>query len=118
MAVVILAIGLVLLAVWLALRHCNDYWKRHGVPCVPATLLLGNMKEICMFRKAMANHFQDMYNNAACTESPVVGINIFLRPALMVRDLDLVKTILVKDFASFSNRYVCNNLCCQAQPII
>lgn len=92
------------LIIWFYLRRRYGYWRRHGVPSIAPTLFLGNMKPICLFRKSVADHFNDVYKDNSVGDSAAVGIHIFMRPALVVRDLDLVKAILVKDFASFSNR--------------
>lgn len=101
----VLAIGLLaLLGIWLALRYRNGYWKRCGIPYIPATVLVGNLMELCTFSKPMVDHLSDLYNDPCCKDSAVVGIHIFHKPALMVRDLNLVKAILLKDFQAFANR--------------
>lgn len=104
MAFWLLAIGLILLGIWLKLRHINGFWQRRGVPFFPGTVFVGNMKDMCTFSKPIVNVLEDLYNSPAAKDSAAVGIHIFLRPALMVRDLDLIKAILVKDFTSFNNR--------------
>lgn len=104
MGLVLWAIGVIFLGIWLALRHNNGYWRRQGVPFIPATILMGNFEKICMFRKSVADNFYDIYNSQYANKSAAVGIHQFLTPALVVRDLDLVKAILSQDFAAFSNR--------------
>lgn len=104
MAFILLAIVLVLIGIWLKLRHRNGYWQRQGVPFIPGTAFLGNMTEACTFSKPMVTVLKDLYESPIAQESAAVGIHIFTRSALMVRDLDLVKAVLVKDFVSFNNR--------------
>lgn len=87
------------------LRRKFLYWNRHGVPSVPGFPILGNLKPICLFQTQTANHFNDIYQDERCKESPVIGIHLFLKPALIVKDLELIRAILIKDFASFCNRY-------------
>lgn len=85
------------------LLYINSYWKRHGVPFVSATPLLGNMSQVCLFRRSVAENINDMY--VELPEEPIVGIHLFTNPALIIRNLDLIKAIVVKDFAAFQNRY-------------
>lgn len=93
------------LFIWYKLRRLFLYWDRHGVPSVRGAPILGNLKPICFFEKQTALHFNDLYNDKGCTDSVVVGIHVYLKPALIVRDLELIRAILIKDFASFRNRY-------------
>lgn len=101
---ILLACSIVFL--WSNLRRQYSYWKHNGVPFVPATLFLGNLKPICFCQTTTALHFDDIYNDSRGKDSPVIGIHLFLKPALIVKDLDLIRTMLIKDFASFSNRLV------------
>uniref|UniRef100_T1GMQ0 Cytochrome P450 n=1 Tax=Megaselia scalaris TaxID=36166 RepID=T1GMQ0_MEGSC len=49
--------------------------------------------------------FQDLYEDKVAKNEPYVGIHIFNKPALLIRDLELVKKVLIKDFQYFSNRF-------------
>lgn len=100
-----LSIVVFLLGIWSALRYRNGYWKRRGIPFIPATVVVGNFKEVCNFSTPLVEQFRSWYNHPVGKDSPVVGIHLFYRPALLIRDLDLVKAVLLKDFAAFSNRY-------------
>lgn len=104
MAVFLLAFGAIFLGVWFILHHRNGFWKRQGVPYVPGTLFLGNMKDVSTMKKPIVSVLEDIYNSSAGKDAAVVGMNIFVRPVLMLRDLDLIKAVMVKDFAAFNNR--------------
>lgn len=59
-----------------------------------------------MGRKCMGVNLYDLYN---CSNEPIVGIYLLFRPALLVRDADLVKRILSTDATSFYDRGVYHN---------
>lgn len=44
------------------------------------------------------------YNAPGFENEPVVGIFLSYRPALVIRDLDLIKTVMIKKFQYFNNR--------------
>ena len=53
-------------------------------------------------KTTIGEHLQRIYNEHS--DKPYVGIFSFDKPSLLVRDLDLVKNILVKDFQNFVDR--------------
>lgn len=84
------------------LRYINSYWKRNGVLYVKSTPFLGCMKPVVLRQKNIAENFDDCYNEFP--DEPMVGIHLFTKPTLMIRDLELVKEIVVKNYSSFQNR--------------
>lgn len=98
-------ISSLLISIYLWTRSRYLYWKHHNVPYLPATPFIGNMLDIVLFRKCPAECFADIYNNKNFENEPIIGIHIFHKPGLLIKNLDLIKRILVKDFNSFSNRY-------------
>lgn len=69
------------------------YWKRKNVPY-----------------KALVNIFdrkylvRNIYNYAKTKNSQIYGVFFFTKPALVIRDLNLIKHVLVKDFQHFDSR--------------
>lgn len=100
----LLAIGVLLVTIWQALRYRNCYWKRNGVPFISATVVVGSFKDVCTLKKPLVCELNDWYNHPAAKNSAIVGFHMFHRPAILVRDLGLIKDILMKDFNSFCNR--------------
>jgi cytochrome P450 family 6 len=94
-------IGLVLIALNLY-KKTFEYWKTREVPNVEPEFLHGNTRGLGKtyhsfeFMKKVYNELKD--------KGPVGGVHISIRPTAIITDLDLVKTILVKDFKYFSNR--------------
>jgi cytochrome P450 family 6 len=77
------------------------YWKRRGVP--HATPILFSPETRGLGKTLTASKFQQTIYDKFKGE-PVCGMTIFGSPVLMIRDLDLVKNIFIKDFNSFPNR--------------
>lgn len=75
------------------------------MPSVPGVPFFGNFKDIVRGRQCLANMFRDIYDTERFQSSPVVGFEMFHTPALFVRDPELAKLVLIKDFASFSERW-------------
>jgi hypothetical protein len=53
-------------------------------------------------KTTIGEQLQRIYNEQS--DKAYVGIFSFNKPTLLIRDLDLVKNILVKDFHNFTNR--------------
>jgi len=75
------------------------FWQILGIPYVKPTPFVGNLKE-CAFQKVnIGKHLQQIY--VENSDKPYVGIFSFDKPILFIRDVELVKNILVKDFHYF-----------------
>ncbi|XP_055853972.1 probable cytochrome P450 6g2 [Episyrphus balteatus] len=81
------------------------YWRRKNVPFVEPNILLGNLVDMLKFTQSSAENLQQMYNHKNAQDQPVLGIYILSKPALLIREPELIKSILVKNFNKFSNRY-------------
>ncbi|XP_049836826.1 probable cytochrome P450 6a13 [Schistocerca gregaria] len=96
-AVIFVAAMLVLMCRWI-----YGYWKRRGVPFLEPDSVFGNFKEILLSRKFFGEGLQELYWRLQ--PHPYGGIFISLRPALLIRDPELIKSCLVKDFNHFQHR--------------
>ena len=94
----------ILIGLYGYIRHINSYWKRNKIPYVPAKPIAGNLLDVLLFRKCVAETFSDIYNDRATADKPFVGIHFFHKPALVIKDPELIKKVLVKDFGSFNDR--------------
>ncbi|KAH8297244.1 hypothetical protein KR044_008565 [Drosophila immigrans] len=102
----LLLLAVVLLALVYALleRH-YAYWRRRGVSELRPCKLLGNLAGILSMRSSPADCIWDLYNHPDAQDKPFVGIHVFHKPALLLRDPELIKRIMIKDFPKFCNRY-------------
>jgi cytochrome P450 family 6 len=83
------------------IRNFN-FWKKLGVPYPKPLPLLGSLKECVLLKVTIAQHLKNLYDEYS--DKPYVGIFSFDQPSLLVRDLELVKNILVKDSNIFTDR--------------
>jgi cytochrome P450 family 6 len=79
-----------------------NFWQKLGVPYVKPTPFFGSLKECALLKTTIGEQLQRIYNEH--NDKPYVGIFSFDKPSLLVRDLELVKNILVKDFQNFMDR--------------
>ncbi|XP_071648786.1 cytochrome P450 9e2-like [Temnothorax longispinosus] len=83
-----------------AVHRTYFYWKNKGVPYMPDSLssFMSGWKLI-LNRISFVDHFQYVYNYFP--DAKYVGIMDFGTPGVLVRDPELIKDIMVKDFESF-----------------
>lgn len=90
------------------IRHRFTYFERHGIPHDPPSFPVGNLQGIngkihsaLIFQKFYIK-FKDI--------APVCGFYMFLKPNVIVTDLDVIKDILIENFESFRNRGLYSNV--------
>ncbi|KAF2887508.1 hypothetical protein ILUMI_18665 [Ignelater luminosus] len=80
-----------------------DYWEKRGVPYPKPLPFIGNVFDLFTGRVGIGHLLADFYNNY---KTPYFGIYVFNKPYLILRNLELIKDILVKDFNYFPDRTV------------
>jgi len=83
------------------LRHTFNYWKFIGIPQIDTNFLYGNL-----FKLTSVHHLEwirEVYRKFK-GQSKVAGFYLFFKPIAVILDLDLVKSILIKDFDKFVDR--------------
>nr|QZM07474.1 cytochrome P450 monooxygenase CYP345BA1 [Lasioderma serricorne] len=80
----------------------HDYWKIRGVPHKTPSPIIGNIWPVLSNQLSIGNFLRELHNS---TNQPFLGFHTD-RPALLIRDPELSKTILVKDFQIFDNHSV------------
>lgn len=78
------------------------YWKKRNVPYLEAELYHGNSEY-------HAYEFMLKCYHGLKHLGPVGGAYIMTRPCAFINDLDLVRTVLIKDFSAFKNRGIYSN---------
>lgn len=94
-------IAILLVVALLFVKRQYSYWETVGVPSLKPTIPFGNLKSIVNKERSFGTAIYDLYTQ---TKEPFVGIYLFFRPALLVRDEELVKNILTRDFQHFHDR--------------
>lgn len=80
-----------------------SYWKRRGIPHDQPHFIYGNMFGI-QTEKNFHELLRDYYMKYKHSK-PFVGFYMMASPDAMILDLDLIKSILIKDFHNFNDRY-------------
>lgn len=95
------------MSLYVFLKRSYSYWKRNGFKTLPdVNLLFGHFKATFAQKESVGLFFLRVYRS---TTEPFIGVYGLLRPILFIRDPELIRAILIKDFAHFSGRGVhCN----------
>jgi hypothetical protein len=102
--VLVVSLSAIFIALYLYFTRNFKFWHKLGIPYVKPTPFVGNLKE-CAFQKVnFGEHLQQIYEKHS--DKPYVGIFSFDKPILLIRDLELVKNILLKDFQYFKDRII------------
>lgn len=99
-------IGVLTLA-YFYVKHVYCYWDRKGFKTLPNfNYVLGHFKSLFTMKTSFGDWTRTMYNS---TKEPFIGVYGILKPILLIRDPELIRSILIKDFASFQDRGVHSN---------
>ncbi|XP_075979732.1 cytochrome P450 6B1-like [Anticarsia gemmatalis] len=96
---------LVFVFAWLLyyfLTKSFNYWKDRQV-CGPKPIpFFGNFKDVVLRKKHVGMLYNEMYKQYP--DEKVVGLFRMTAPTLLIRDLDIAKQVLIKDFECFPDR--------------
>lgn len=89
--------------VYLYFKYSFGYWKSKGVPydepSIPFGSIAGVGKTLGMFEIT-----KNIYDKFKPTRAKLCGAFFFARPIAILFDLELIKTVLIKDFSNFISR--------------
>jgi hypothetical protein len=84
------------------------FWQKLSIPYAKPKPFFGNLKD-CVFQKvSMGKTLQQIYEEHS--DKPYIGIFSFDKPSLLIRDVELVKNILVKDSQIFIDHIMTVNV--------
>lgn len=101
-------------ASYLWLRHRYSYWERLVVPGPKPVYIFGNLFKQLTFQEHISTAYQrwhNTYNNV-----PYVGFYKLLQPAVMIRDPELQREVLVKSFTHFQDNDITLSYNCKKSP--
>lgn len=96
-------IAVLLIAVYWFVTNQYAYWENVGVASIKPKIPFGNIQSVIKKERSFGTAIYDLYKQSS---EPFVGIYLFFRPALLIRDAELVKTVLTTDFQHFHDRGV------------
>ncbi|XP_049938377.1 probable cytochrome P450 6a13 [Schistocerca serialis cubense] len=98
---------LVVAAAWLLWKYLTwsySHWQRLGVPCPQPSVPFGNVKELMLGRKHFSEVADDIYRQM--DGQPFCGFYRVRQPVLLVRDPELARAVMIRDFAAFHDNNV------------
>lgn len=97
--IVILGTLLYYYVVWL-----QNYWKRRGVPQGRTIWLFGDLFWYTLRRESTADLVKRVYDE--CPGTRYSGLYQFTSPTLIIKDVDLIKLLAIKDFDHFPDHRI------------
>ncbi|XP_026749508.2 LOW QUALITY PROTEIN: cytochrome P450 6B5-like [Galleria mellonella] len=79
-----------------------NYWKDRGITGPDPIPFFGNIKDSTFRREFIGETFVKIYKQYP--NEKVVGVYRMTTPCLLIRDLDIIKHIMIKDFNKFTDR--------------
>lgn len=87
-------------------KFVYTHWQRYGFPYLKPSIPFGNLGSVAKRETCFGVNIYQLYK---ASSEPFVGVYLFFRPAILVRDAELVQKILVSDFRNFHDRGIfCN----------
>lgn len=97
----LLIIAIACVALYFGLRRVYTYWKRNGFPEVTPSIPFGNLTSFIKQETSFGVNLCNLYWES---KAPLLGIYLFFKPALLIRDAPLAKRIMTTDFEFFHDR--------------
>ncbi|XP_031636878.1 probable cytochrome P450 6d4, partial [Contarinia nasturtii] len=96
-----------LTSIYLYLKRTYSYWDRRGFKTFAGyDLIFGHFTRIIFQKEHICNFLLKLYST---TTDPFIAIYGIFRPILVIRDPELIRLILIKNFAHFTDRGIhCN----------
>lgn len=97
----------VLTALYLVVRRKFTYWERKGFKTFPGfNRVAGHFKENFLGKESLADFSRRIYRS---TDAAYIGLYGMMRPILLVRDPEIIRQILIKNFSHFTDRGIHSN---------
>lgn len=93
-------------AILIYLKFVYTHWQRYGFPYIKPSIPLGNLGPVTKREMSFGINIYQLYKSV---KDPFIGIYLFFRPAVLVRDADLVQQMLATDFRFFHDRGIFGN---------
>ncbi|XP_013119454.2 cytochrome P450 6d1 isoform X1 [Stomoxys calcitrans] len=89
---------------WLIIKRHYTKWQRLGLETDDRVIIpFGSLYQVFRKEKHLGLVIADVYQRS---HAPAVGMYMFFKPAILVRDATLARQIMTADFASFHDRGV------------
>lgn len=93
----------VLYILYSIIRRQYTFWSDSNIPHLTAKFPYGNLEKVAKNERSFGTVIYDIYKES---QEPILGFYLFFKPAILIRDREIVKNILTKDFSHFHSRGV------------
>lgn len=83
-------------------KKAYRYFDEKGIPNLRPRTFLGNLSDVFLLRRPLAVAHLELYRKLA--PHGFAGFYTLHKPSIMVRDPDLIRQVLTKDFIYFTDR--------------
>lgn len=90
-----------IIALYIVVKRQYSYWERNGFPYKNPQIPFGELDSVRKGKRSLGMTIYDVYIK---TQEKFIGIYVAFQPTLLIRDAQLVRDILTKDFAYFHDR--------------
>lgn len=84
------------------LKHKYSYWEKKGIKGPKPVPVLGSFGRVFGLQESIPDFSKRIYKDFP--NEPIVGIYQGFRPGILMRDPELIKHVIIKDFNVFLNR--------------
>lgn len=95
-----LLVATVCLFIYRTFKKSCQLLKLNGIPYIEPEYIFGNFKDVILHQKTAATCYQELYEKLQ--PHRFAGVFQMHTPFILIRDPELVKQILVKDFSYFN----------------
>lgn len=99
---VLCGLGAFFLFLYYYFTSTYDFWQKRGVRGPKPSLLTGNFGPLMFGKINLADYSQKLYHEFP--SEPFIGVFARRTPILYIKDLDVIKNVLIKDFSAFADR--------------
>ncbi|XP_011266968.2 cytochrome P450 9e2 [Camponotus floridanus] len=99
---ILLSIVIGALGIHYLFRNYN-YLERHGIIHVPPVPILGNMTSVIFRRISLTDFIHKLYTSNS--DAKYIGFYFMGTPTFVFRDPEIIKSVLVKNFEAFPDRF-------------
>lgn len=99
---ILCGIAILILAFYYFLTSTFDFWKSRGIRGPQPIPGFGNFKDVLLMKISAGDYVTKVYNDYK--DEALIGIFARMTPVLIVKNLDIIKDVLIKDFSKFADR--------------
>ncbi|XP_011689077.1 PREDICTED: cytochrome P450 6k1-like [Wasmannia auropunctata] len=95
---------ILIITFYLYMTRKFNYWKKRGVLEISPTPIFGNFTDCILLKKKSPGYvLKELYEQGK--GMPYIGFYVLDKPFLLIREREVIKNILIKDFDYFADRY-------------